>query len=258
MDLIEVWHEILNGGTVTAEGISPKTATLLQNRASAYKAIECRRSKRAELLEREVGTYLLGHELYYHAAVYYRNNYLNGKKRAHPLDEETKPRCYRAKRYKKAIADAKAKYGEAPTDDAFIECLFSLMPQTAFTQDELDIWKRIYEYATERQVQYTATNRINRRTQEVITDTYLKFADWLLRNSDTYSSKDIHFVAKMTAYYDKKGITVSAKQADTFLRYYASREYFSDGDLTALGLDTPQKVNTFFGVLGAIKAARKK
>ena len=260
MDLIEVWDKILKGEKVTAKGISAKNVAMLQNRASTYKAIEKRRSKRAELLGREVETSILRHELYYRAAVYYRKHYLNKGLDAdteawhdHDKTRQTKQSNYIIKRYEKAIADAKKKCGGAPSDDELMLYLFSLMPQTAFEPSELDIWKCIFEYAKTVQADYTAVKRSNHRATQPFHGTYLEFLGWLAQNGDC-SSKDKDFVARMTVHY---GLP-SAKKADTLLRYYSSMECFGEGDFAALGLTTQQQIDEFFEVLDAINSIRKK
>ena len=202
-------------------------------------------------------------------ALYYHNHYLNGKRRPHPLDEDTnathehrktedtKHRYYIYCRYKQELQRVRAQFKQAPSDDEIMELLFSLMPQTAFEQNELDIWKRIYEYAKTVKADYTATKRSDKRTKKPLHCTYLEFAEWLEQNND-YSSKDRNFVARMTAHYKTNDVDLPKKKVDDLLRYYSSREYFGEGDFAALGCTRGKEIKRFFEVLDKVKETQKK
>lgn len=269
MDLIEAWNKVLNGDKITAKDIPTATVAMLKSRASAYRAIECRRKEREQRLGRSGNSYCLDHELYWRVTEYYVNNYENGQLRQHPLDEDTqtwhdhdktsqnKRRYYYKCKYENVLKTVKSDLGNSPSDDELIEYLFKLMPDTAFSKDELDIWKKIYKFANTK-TKYIAVKRSDRRKTETKNCSYLEFADWLTKNSAEYSSKDKNFVARMVEYHNSNSITTSAKKVDNLLRYYGSREYFSEGDLTALGLTTKTKIDKFFKVIDTINQARKK
>lgn len=270
MDLIKAWEEAVNSGKVITTGNPTTTVAMLESRASAYNAIENRRKEREQRLGRSGRSYRLGHELYWRVAEYYVNNYMNGQLRQHPLDEDTKTwhdhrkteenkqRYYYKCKYEEVLntvkSDLNSSLGRSPSDDELIEYLFSLMPDNAFSQDELDIWQKIYGFANNRTA-YIAVKRSDRRTKKTKSCTYLNFAAWLANNSEDYSSKDRNFVAHMVEYYNN---TIPAKKVDELLRYNGSRQYFSEGDLTALGLTTQANIDDFFKTIDIINQTCKK
>ena len=269
MDLIKAWEKAVNSGKVITTGNSTTTVAMLESRASAYNAIENRRKEREQRLGRSGRSYRLGHELYWRVAEYYRNNYEKGQLRKTPLDEDTqtwhdhekskqnKRRYYYKCKYEKVLNTAKNylnKQGKQPSDNELIKYLFSLMPDTAFSQGELDIWQKIYEFANTKTA-HIAVKRSDRRTKKTKNCTYLNFAAWLANNSADYSSKDRNFVARMVKYYNN---TIPAKKVDELLRYNGTREYFSTGDLTALGLTTQANIDDFFKTIDIINQTCKK
>lgn len=264
IDRIKKRNELDNGT------VSSQIDALIKSRLSAKAALEARQAARNTKYSRTQCPYSGAHMLPLKTLLYYEDNYKNCTfnpqsisyaMRPAPRTPDTKHRYYQRTKYVTLIAEAfndfKSAYNRIPSDDdEMLEYLYSRLPQTAFDASELDIWQRIYLYMN-KQDEFTAVKRTDRRTKHT-ESTYSDFAKWFLAHDDEYSSNDRYFITGFITDCNNSGVTVSRTAVDDLLRYDASPDCFADGDLTALGFNTPEQQTAFFDALNLIKDASKK
>ena len=216
---------------------------------------------------------VLSHRLYACVAEYYEQYYTHGIKTTkrvkadehtfedhytHACTAKSKNRNYRHSRYDAIIKkELKAfDYDGLLDDDKFLRHLYSKLPCYSFTDEERELWKSIYAFATTEKLEFVAIKRSDRRTKKSMTCTYIEFAEWYAKNSADYSCNSRFFVPLFMEHCKP---SATSRKVDELLRYDADIECFGIEDLRditqALHIVPP---TAFISVLLLIKKTSKK
>lgn len=248
----------------------------IQTLQAIDKRISNRKSKRTYIQKTTPFSKIPHHKLYLEVARYYENYYTLGIKNKKPRVPEkrspaylhirtleTKNRNYRHSKYDEIIKKEWNTYrfnkglSVKPIDDEFIMKLYAKIPTSAFNEEEIKLWKMIYDFATKKKVSFQYVKRSDRRTIKTTYRTYVSFSAWYEANKQTYSCKKRFFVPLFIKYCKRQKILVSPTKVDELLRYDIDKDCFNDNDKTIILHQGNRK--DFFTVLEKIlKTTQKK
>lgn len=273
-----MWWNYLEGKEANYKNALQYAATSsMKLQASVQHAISRRIANRAakRTYKKKTNPYsnILSHRLYACVAEYYEQYYTHGiktKKRVkkdehtfedhytHTCTAKTKNKNYRHSRYD-AIIEKELKvfdYDGFLDDDKFLRHLYSKLPCYSFTDEERELWKSIYAFATTEKVEFVAVKRSDRRTKKIMTCTYIEFAEWYAANSADYSCNSRFFVPLFMEHCKPNA---TSRKVDELLRYDVDPKCFGLEDLhDVVAGASCQSANAFFTVLNLIKKISKK
>lgn len=276
-----MWNEYSNNQSVENLSIFQQQFTLRMKLCiQTLQAIDKRKSnrmpKRTYVQKNIPLSKIPHHELYLDIARYYENYYTLGVKNKipkvpekysptyyHIKTSETKNKNYRYAKYDKIIKKEWNTYrnnkelSSKLIDDEFIMQLYSKIPISAFSEEEIDLWCKIYDFATQKILSFKCVKRSDRRTIKSIQQTYIKFADWYEVNKQIFSCKKRFFVPLFIEYCKSQKTIVLPTKVDELLRYDVDENCFNDDDKSAIMQQGNRK--DFFTVLKKIlKTTQKK
>ena len=187
------------------------------------------------------------YDLYYKNGVWKKNDILRyNRPNNMPVLTKNK-RVYCKKKIEEYLEEYKSTKSQSINDDDFIIYLISHMPNSVFTGDEIDLWRKIYDFATTQKIEFRIIDRKSKCEKEIREQTYIEFANTFDISQESCKGR---FFVRLFCQQTAKCYT----RVDDLLRYKAKAEFFSKQDFTSIGIDEQD----FFDVIETIKRISKK
>lgn len=150
--------------------------------------------------------------------------------------------------YKKRLEELMQEYGKPITkNDDFILYIIKKMPSSVFNEEDALLWRKIYDFATTKKIEFRIIDRKSKCEKEIREQTYIEFANTF--DISQNSCKGRFFVRLFC-----QQTTGNYTRVDDMLRYKANAEFFSKQDFASIGTDE----QAFFDVIKTIKRISKK
>ena len=187
------------------------------------------------------------YDLYYKNGVWKKNDILRYNRPNYMPNLSKNKRVYCKGKIEEYLEKYRSTKSQSINDDDFIIYLISFMPNAIFTDDEINLWRKIYDFATTQKLEFRIIDRKSKCEKEIREQTYVEFANTfdILQES----CKGRFFVRLFRQQTGERYVRI-----DDMLRYKSKAEFFSKQDFASIGIDE----QAFFDVIETIKRISKK
>ena len=187
------------------------------------------------------------YDLYYKNGVWQKNITMRYDRPKNMPNLTKNKRVYCKGKIEEYLEEYKSTKSQSFNDDDFIIYLISLMPNSVFTSDEIDLLRKIYDFATTQEIEFRIIDRKSKCEKEIREQTYIEFANTFDISQESCKGR---FFVRLFCQQTTENYT----RVDDMLRYKAKAEFFSKQDFASIRIDE----QAFFDVIKTIKRISKK